>query len=330
MSASNQLSGVKCRSTGVDFADLEYKQLSLRDKLRLAYEEPHPLVANVGSKLGSAYFLFISTSEVYLLVFHVIPREMDGFSDTSIYYVKFAAWFVFLQCIVNWLLVFFTQTSTKTHHEEWQTKGLPLLQNDDLPSRHCDFCKMSCPFRAHHCKLCRVCILKRDHHCYFTGVCIGYFNQRFFIILTFYIVWAGLFGYYFIPSYIDKRFDPIDYWDYVLPVTCYHFLFSSHIDHVILIGMFQIFTLWWTTLAGLGFFIFHVCYLVPKGLTSHEVTARVKIRCTAPARANFRDVFGAFWVINFLFPVLAPFVSQQGFIYGLVKLAPLVRLQYTL
>jgi palmitoyltransferase len=218
-----------------------------------------------------------------------------------------------LQCIINWLLTFFTNTSTTNETPATDTPGLPLFLTDDLPSGHCNRCQLQMPFRAHHCKLCGRCILKRDHHCYFTGVCIGYFNQRFFIMLTFYIVWAGIFGYTFIPAYIDSQLTTGDYWDYILPVTLYHFLFTDHINHVILFSMIQISCLWWTTLAGIGFFCWQVGYVVPRGITTHEATfAAGNVRCMAGVRNNFRDVFGPLWMLNFLFPVTVFFQQPSN------------------
>ena len=55
-----------------------------------------------------------------------------------------------------------------------------------LPNwKYCHYCQLNQPPRAYHCDRCNVCILKRCHHCIYTGSCIGYFNQRYFIILLF-------------------------------------------------------------------------------------------------------------------------------------------------
>ncbi len=41
--------------------------------------------------------------------------------------------------------------------------------------------------------ICKRCILKRSHHCFLTNTCIGHRNQRYFLVLSFYLALA-LFG----------------------------------------------------------------------------------------------------------------------------------------
>jgi len=52
--------------------------------------------------------------------------------------------------------------------------------------RTCPVCLLMAPPRSHHCKICNCCVLKRDHHCFFTASCIGFNNQRYFVVFTFY------------------------------------------------------------------------------------------------------------------------------------------------
>ena len=98
-----------------------------------------------------------------------------------------------------------------------------------LSWKWCNKCQMNVPPRSHHCKvylhgiflffvkakstslysvifllfvsgkICRKCILKRSHHCFLTNTCIGFTNQRYFLMMSFYLaigcigsLWGGL------------------------------------------------------------------------------------------------------------------------------------------
>ena len=70
------------------------------------------------------------------------------------------------------------------------------------------------------------------------------------------------------------------------------------------------YTVWWGGLMGLMFFCTQV-YAVSKGLTPYEMSRPSLAKCTASVAKNFRDVFGDFWFMNFIFPAVLVF-RQAG------------------
>ena len=170
-----------------------------------------------------------------------------------------------------------------------------------LQWHYCEKCHVSAPPRTHHCPVCDVCILKRDHHCFLLAVCIGYFNQRFFIVLSFYLLIGCAYGKYLVYSYLCNHFfSGCDYWDLFLPCTLYRCVFGDISFHVLLM-MFHMYFLWMGAMLGFGF-LFGQLTLVSMGKTSNEASKQVRMSSTATLQENFQDVFGDFWMLNFIFP----------------------------
>jgi len=187
--------------------------------------------------------------------------------------------------------------------------------------RWCKSCQREQPPRCHHCVICNRCILKRDHHCYITGVCIGLTNQRHFVVMNFYIAVGSLFGLYFIAMYLgDNYASRAQLSDYILPVTVYRWAFGSgRIRTHHLLMTVHMYTLWWTGLAAVGFVIWHTA-VISVGKTTHEVRTGARLRCTATVAENFRSVFGALWLLNFLFPAHIAFKQMSdGINWGNIK-----------
>ena len=182
--------------------------------------------------------------------------------------------------------------------------------------RWCTSCQHVQPPRCHHCVICRRCILKRDHHCYITGVCIGLTNQRHFVIMNFYVSIASITGFCFIAAYLADNFMPhAELWDYILPVMVYRWAFSGswiQAHHILMI--IHLYTLWWTGIAAVGFFTWHIA-IISVGKTTHEVQTGAKLRCMATVAENCRSVFGALWLLNFVFPAHIAFKQMSDGIH---------------
>ncbi|KAK9468644.1 DHHC palmitoyltransferase-domain-containing protein [Lipomyces arxii] len=63
-----------------------------------------------------------------------------------------------------------------------------VLAKENGQQRYCNKCKCWKPDRTHHCSTCKTCVLKMDHHCPWFSVCIGFDNQKYFLLLLFYII----------------------------------------------------------------------------------------------------------------------------------------------
>ncbi len=56
----------------------------------------------------------------------------------------------------------------------------------------CILCNNYKPERTHHCTICNRCVLRMDHHCPWIINCVGFFNFKYFLLLSFYISTAGI------------------------------------------------------------------------------------------------------------------------------------------
>jgi len=134
--------------------------------------------------------------------------------------------------------------------------------------------------------------------------------------MNFYIAIASVVGLYFIAMYLGDNFVPrAEPSDYILPVTVYRWAAGGgwiQTHHVLIIV--HVYTLWWTGFGAVGFFVWHIL-IISVGKTTHEVRTGAKMRCTATAAENFRSVFGALWLLNFVFPAHIAFKQTSDGIY---------------
>ena len=79
---------------------------------------------------------------------------------------------------------------------------IDVTEKGGLPWHFCERCKLTVPPRCHHCIFCAHCILRRDHHCHLIGGCIGHWNQRYFVILSAYVIIAGYVGAFLTITYL--------------------------------------------------------------------------------------------------------------------------------
>ena len=258
------------------------------------------------------------------MVSFMVEELLPEYSPMSRYYLRVLSTFITIQCIANWLCTFFygsdlRQTRDRPDVEKclWDeengqndgTKEGQFKDRGGLIWKWCVECKHHQPPRCHHCKICNKCILKRDHHCFFTGTCIGFYNQRYFVILVFYLALATAIYLPFLWRYFSLYADQ-DHWSaYFLPITIYKW-FQGQISFKWLVLTSHWYTMWWGGLIGLAFFVTQLLAIY-KGLTSHEMYKINTVRCTASTAQNFRDVFGDFWMLNFIFPTVLVF-RQAG------------------
>ena len=322
-------------------------KMSLMEKIKLSWkgEEISPTVTRMSDMMASFSFLFVAITELYVILGYCIPYGYREWTHMSRYYLKVFACYVFVQSLANWLCVRCYQSKFKVTDDRpdltkqlWDDHPQDIVQNGKMSPRadpqktgqgerdyfasssanlslhwhYCYSCHMKVPPRAHHCKICKVCILRRDHHCYMTGVCIGHYNQRYFVVMNFYIIIASCYGLYEIVKYLGDNFYPNSVAsDYFLPKTIYvWFMYDDEIPTEIMLMIVHCYFLWWTGFAAIGFFIMQNVAIF-LGLTTHESQHQVPVRSTGSIAENFREVFGALWGFNYLWPAQIVF-RQPG------------------
>ncbi len=282
------------------------------------------------------FFWYILIAEVYVMLGFAIPYNH---SSRAGYFQVFGA-LLALQTVVNWFCVRFTKCDSpgticfenkpsghfngaiqtdqckpleKAHlpnpdiqHSVSVNLAAEDTQEVDISRKYCSTCKADIPFRAHHCAVCDVCVLKRDHHCIFTGTCIGYYNQKYFVIMCFYITAGSLWGWCETTSYIYYDFLAESWLDYFVPWAMVQCITGRvALSHVLALTL--VYALLIPGVMGLVIFIWQMV-IIPQGKTSHEVMKKIPISRIDSYGERYRDVFGRFWPVNFLFPVW----SQTG------------------
>jgi len=88
-------------------------EMSLLDKLRESYRGRYhdPRVTAMSDRMGTAFFWFITVSEVYVGVWYVIPQQFAECSAWTRYCLNVLSWFVFIQTIANWACIRHCNTS---------------------------------------------------------------------------------------------------------------------------------------------------------------------------------------------------------------------------
>uniref|UniRef100_K1QA77 Palmitoyltransferase n=1 Tax=Magallana gigas TaxID=29159 RepID=K1QA77_MAGGI len=288
-----------------------------------------------------ALWVFQTPTQPYMAFAHIIPYIMYEFTDWTQYYVKVIYIFCVIQTLGNLVCVTLYSTRyVKTRdrpeaqevRERWENApdqfGLPMAEvlnghlpdNGGIPWSYCDKCDMMKPPRAHHCKVCKACILKRDHHCFVIGTCVGHYNQRYFVVLTFYATIVGFGGVVLTACYLSMLYWPEAVWtDFLLPVAIYRGLFGA-MKGYIAIMIVHLYTASFIGLFGLLYFTSQLI-IVTKGVTLYELAKNVPIRNNKSTNANFVEVFGNFWFLNFIFPMTIMFpLENDGTTWKGIKL----------
>ena len=288
---------------------------------------------------------FQAPTMIYVYMVYIVPHTFEGYSLWTQFYYKLLCWFIMINGLSNYFLVILTDPSTsKIDMSKWysQLHHIPGNPNQcthetsnvdtdqEKSNRHsvynmdateglewkfCKKCNIFMPPRSHHCKYCDKCILKRDHHCNMVGNCVGYNNQRFFIVLTVYAMITGLLGAFFTLKYIYEAMWPSMYsWtDLILPITFLRCLFGSisvlqalltlHVYLEIPFGIF-----------GIMYFTLQMIHVII-GLTPHEVEKNLPLKNTYNLTKKMRAVFGTYWILNFVFPMVLFFKQTEDGIH---------------
>jgi len=77
----------------------------------------------------------------------------------------------------------------------------------DCQGKKCLQCHNFKPLRAHHCSICNVCVLRMDHHCPWIHNCVGHYNQRYFLLMIFYVLFGtGFFMLSALPLFFNSNY----------------------------------------------------------------------------------------------------------------------------
>ncbi|CAO3610887.1 unnamed protein product [Cunninghamella blakesleeana] len=124
--------------------------------------------------------------------------------------------------------------------------------------KYCDTCKIYRPPRASHCRQCDNCVENEDHHCIWLNNCIGKRNYRPFFTFIFSSTILAIFVVVFSLVHMFMAAYQIQ------PTISFDLVFqTTPVSFVLAIAGFVL--LW---MVG-GLTCYH-CYLVVKGLTTHE------------------------------------------------------------
>lgn len=280
--------------------------------------------------------VFHAPTQLYVFMYYIIPYIFQDYSPWTIYYIKVIAWFIVLNMVANWFCVILYDPA---FHKTKDNQFLPLQNWESLPEHFseriqqsagqnghcvydmaerslpwtfCEKCQMQTPFRSHHCNVCNKCILKMDHHCYIVGNCIGFNNQRYFVVFTFYIMVNCMLAGYFTYEYIQGHIwtDLTSWTDTVLPLTVWRYIFSD-MKGLNCLLILHLYTELIFGLLGILYFVIQTSLCI-SGMTLYEKSRPSTVRNTNTISTNMRSVFGDYWALNFLFPMTIIFPQRDN------------------
>ncbi|XP_071161285.1 palmitoyltransferase ZDHHC22-like [Mytilus edulis] len=250
--------------------------------------------------IGVAFFwgmwisLFI---EGHILTFQLYG---DNWIKTGVIFVLI--WFSAWQSFINWFGTYLVDVSKvdaavkEKHH--------PGILETPTGWYNCPNCQVDVPPRSFHCKYCNKCVLKRDHHCFFTNSCIGFYNERFFIIMCISLIWCNAFASFLQVTYLNQTI-PLSLFgilNYFAPVAFFQMLFGNMTFFQFFLTLHLFFTV--GCFFSAIFFTYYHLFLICYGMTSFESTKKMNIYSHDTVLDNLRSVFGALrWIpLQFIFP----------------------------
>lgn len=267
---------------------------------------PSPEVAN---RYAVSAFWIILITLILSLHFTLVPSV---FEDRPTHRIVFTliSWMFFFQIAANWFLT--ARIGPSIVREAITPVDSRFLEG----WYNCPSCQLYAPPRAHHCKTCGVCVLKRDHHCFFTACCVGFTNQRSFVAMAFHVAAGSVLCICLIIAHLNTWLPSHSGWTYVPLVALWQWLTGSLLSsHAFL--LLQLYVSFITLFAGSSF-VFWQMVIISRGQTSYEFEKNIH-RYRATADDSFRSVFGPFWLLYFICPLLGRPQEGDGIVWKTEK-----------
>ncbi|XP_076454517.1 putative palmitoyltransferase ZDHHC24 [Babylonia areolata] len=251
-------------------------------------------------------FLVLAAGVHAVLIFElfvVLPFLYDGFHDSVVMYYTHivAALFLYVNVVSNMALVMVTETGIR---------GMILPSGLKPGWRFCSVCECNAPPRSYHCNICGTCVLKRDHHCTFAGCCVGHSNQRYFMVMIFWIWVASVYAsvmnldvvYHIFGEYSLKTLFVL-----VLPLLAWMFQVVETVTMTMafMISLCIIALLMTSALLG-----YHMINIV-NGQTVYEKTYKIHTYNVGVLQ-NLKEVFGENWTVSWIWPWIASPLPGNG------------------
>ncbi|KAK3578256.1 hypothetical protein CHS0354_011579 [Potamilus streckersoni] len=265
--------------------------------------------------VGVVYILVFCSAVFLMEICLTLPYMKQYYHNTSSF-KTFLSYYIYISIITNYLLILTHQK--KSHFSSDHLTELPFRAGNDFQKQHdvpldwtkCKHCNIHVPLRTRHCSVCRVCTLKKDHHCYFTACCVGFYNQKYFIIFSFYGIVGGTFALYHLIFFLNSSYAPflsVQIYKYFLPYAFMSVLFGYTSFFELLLVMF-LFLHVSSTAASTYYFLWQM-FLIFRNQTSYEFLKRTRT-VDMTVSEHLQSVFGPYWLISFLVPV--PFLLNKG------------------
>ena len=184
---------------------------------------------------------------------------------------------------------------------------IPKVSTEMTKTKLCGICDKVVPERSHHCVLCEKCIYKRDHHCFFMGVCVGYNNQKYFIFFLLFMGIGTFYGMLLIVQYMSLLFGVTFHGPQTFLSIFFDTIFSlargkgPSLKFVFLMILMN--ASLFATMFAFGFLYWQM-FVVLRGQTSFECTRGIKTYTKPSKLANFREVFGKWWIMSLCVPFI--------------------------
>ncbi|XP_078674154.1 putative palmitoyltransferase ZDHHC24 [Branchiostoma floridae x Branchiostoma belcheri] len=243
------------------------------------------------SILGIIYFFLFAATIMWTTVVYALPALfLESTDDGRVHYGLLV--FLWGNMLVNYCLC----CTTKSFYADHEPRHVPEHWNYCLP------CGRHLPPRAHHCLYCDRCVLKRDHHCFFTGCCVGYFNQRRFVLFNLYTCLSALHVLGLLLQYLEILNGPTmeRLLSYIFPVMVYEWYVGSMPTFTALVILEMYVCV--VACIGCGGLFGWQMMIIRDGQTSYEAVKDIK-RYNFGRTQNLREVFGPYWLLNFVFPM---------------------------